>query len=238
PTRTSLFGESVVNTEFLDNIVTTIEVLENNDVTIIGGPTGDSFAADFYLTSGAIGLQNADGEDTAKLINSFTAYGGFRSIEASIKRVDEVASTGATGDFILVNSTIRLGIEDLDLDASPLSLRLEDAVIAGPGYLQRDEKIANEAGDMVDVNSADEKRESYLATIYTDIYSQENDGNEVVVSLMTNEPGYNVFDIDMPKVFIGGSPIGSLSIDNLDLSNVMITISGRDDAPAPVTVTQ
>jgi len=206
--RTSLFGFSNPgNTANLDNLRFKIDVEGDGSVHILGEPTsGGVGVVDIELSVGEVALEGAGPNPNRHvLVDSINMYGGALALEMSVD--------GQSND---VTFYTEIGIEDLDIDmSSSFSLKIENAVLAGGGYLER-----VRAGR---TPSASDRVAGIFVVMDTDSvpegvkfdFTQGIEGED------------NVIDVVMPSVSLGGQNLGSFTIDNFDFSGVSLVVSGH-----------
>ncbi|MEK9713884.1 MAG: DUF6160 family protein [Thalassolituus sp.] len=206
--RSKLLGQpGPNNTSRLDGLKFSVDLGSDGDLNIIGSPvsgTGGIGIVDFLVTTGAVALEGATPDTRHVLVDSVSIYGGALSLQMLID--------GPTNDIRFVTS---VGIDDMDIDmSSGFGIVIEDMVVAGPNY-----SIFIEEG----LNPSPESRVFGL-DVRMDADAVE-DG--VLFDLRTRLPNYNIFDIDIAKLSVGGDMMGSVFIDDLSLRGLSFVVSGH-----------
>lgn len=208
------------NTARIDNFKFAIDVASDGELIIDGQPTsGGIGVVDFHLGTGAISTTDINGDEAVRLIDSINMWGGAAYFKMNVSD-NEMVVAGNTVNYTNLLIRTQFGVDELDIDASSsLGIKVEDAVIAGKEYF---EQIEEDGSPYLTGRLA-----TLRANIYQSFDQVTGEGNGIVVDMRTSSSSTNVFDIMLSDVQIGGSSIGSVAIDNLDLGNIYFTISGH-----------
>ena len=207
--RSNFFGNANVITApsaNLDNISIQVDTFDNDLVTINVTPLVDDYI-DFQVTTGPVNLVDIDGNQAIRLIDSMSMTGLLGSMYAEIIEQNAGDDTGRT--VAQIDLELQFAIDDLDIDASSLGIQINNAFICGAECLESME--AN--GGRVDMGSA---MINIAGVIKTDV-------NEATIEL---EPF--TFDAGVGSLILGGSSIGSITLDDVSLGGTKTTISGKD----------
>jgi hypothetical protein len=185
----------------LDGSEIRIDVKSDGDVKIVGGPAASSGnIVDFRLATGNIDLISADGLTSSTFIDSINLTGFFTAFSARI-------------DAATLHTDIRVtvSIDDLDLDISPLGIKIENAFITDTSFF---EELKDSDGVVRDVGV------EHLTTEFKlDVYA-DDEGLHI-------DPVQVEFDMGIGGIIIADASIGSLALDNVNLSSLSVTISGH-----------
>jgi hypothetical protein len=102
---------------------------------------------------------------------------------------------------------VTFAVDDMDIDVAGLNMKVENAFIVNSTYFEAIEKYGE-----ADIDST-------TANFVVDVYA-DDDGLHV-------DPLDVVFDMGIGGIVIADASIGSLALDNIDLSNLSVTISGH-----------
>lgn len=218
--RTTLFGQPVPNnTSRIDKFTFSIDADADGTLNIGGISTcGGACPVDFLISTGEIYTRDASGQRAVNLVDGISVYGGALYYNMYVSNQQRLVG-GVTQNYTNLRMITEFGIEDMDIDASSsLGMTIENAVVAGPQYLEQKKILGN--------NVPASKR---VAQLFLDMYA-DADGDGVVFDFRPAAllEGANVFDIDLAKVTIGDGTIGRIAIDNLALNNIAVRIAGHD----------
>lgn len=205
--KTSYFGKpsadlgpGVSSGNALDGAKIKIDVLDDGDIKIVGAPNAFGGLIDFKVSTGSIELINANGLNSATLIDSVSMTGLLTGFTAKID-----------ADTLHTKIGLSVGIDDLDIDISQLGIRVENAFIVSSNYF---EELAFQDGVAGDVRLL-----NLTADFDIDVYA-DDDG--LHIDTLNAE-----FDMGIGAVIIADASIGSFALDNVNLSNIAVTISGH-----------
>lgn len=153
---------------------------------------------DFKFATGAIQLQNAGGDQINTLIDSINMTGLAKGFIAKIDSETRHITLAA-----------KMGVDDIDIELSSFNIGIEDMVIANAGYFER---IADFGQGGLDIDTI-------AADMDFDIYAN-NTGLVVNITDM-------VLDMAVGAVRIADNSIGSLQVNDLNLTGTSMTISGH-----------
>ncbi|MAR00658.1 MAG: hypothetical protein CMI00_08975 [Oceanospirillaceae bacterium] len=205
--KTDFFGNASVITDpssNIDNISIQVDTFENDRVTIYVTPLVDQYV-DFQVTTGPVNIVDIDGNTSVNLINSLSLTGLLGSMYAEILEENSDGQRTAAQ----INLELQFAIEDLDIDASSLGIRINNAFVCGSECIES--MRAN--GGRVDMSDAMVNIAGVIKT----------ETNKAIIDL---EPF--VIDAGIGSLIIGGGNVGSFMFDDISLGNSVTTISGKE----------
>lgn len=205
--KTDFFGNASVITDpssNIDNISIQVDTFENDRVTIYVTPLVDQYV-DFQVTTGPVNIVDIDGNTSVNLINSLSLTGLLGSMYAEILEENNDGQRTAAQ----INLELQFAIEDLDIDASSLGIRINNAFVCGSECIES--MRAN--GGLVDMSDAMVNIAGVIRT----------DTNKAIIDL---EPF--VIDAGIGSLVIGSGNVGSILFDNINVGNSVTTISGKE----------
>ncbi|MGK0474940.1 MAG: hypothetical protein ACJAYV_000588 [Oleispira sp.] len=183
----------------LDGSLIKIDVLADGDLVISGGvDPAVGGIIDFGITTGSVQLQSANSVESATIFDSISINGVATKFRMKID---------ASNSHILTDAEI--GIADLDIDISGLNMKIEDVFFASSTYFESLEEWGTQGIALSDI----------VAKIKVDIHA-DDDGLHINPQSLT-------FDMGIGSVSIADASIGSFGLDNVDLSNVSMIVSGH-----------
>ena len=199
--RDAIFGTS--STDLIDNIKIEIDVAPDGDAIINVLPI-TAAPVDFGVTTGEWSLQG--NTDSTLLASNFSMRGIFNKVGITVDTAT---------DKLTLNT--KVGISDLDIDVDFLAIGIRDLQLTKNTYL---EKVADKAtgGNGPTILDA-------AADIVVEVYKDQRFGSSddsLAIDLQQ-------FDADMKigQVLVGGTSIGSLTLDNLSVQNTRMRIYGH-----------
>ncbi|ABM19240.1 MULTISPECIES: DUF6160 family protein [Marinobacter] len=190
-------------TDLIDNIKIEIDVAADGDAIINVLPI-TAAPIDFGVTTGEWSLQG--NTDSTLLASNFSMRGIFNKVGITV----DTATDKLTLDT-------KVGISDLDIDVDFLAIGIRDLQLTKNTYL---EKVADKAtgGNGPTILDA-------AADIVVEVYKDQRFGSSddsLAIDLQQ-------FDADMKigQVLVGGTSIGSLTLDNLSVQNTRMRIYGH-----------
>jgi hypothetical protein len=205
--KSSYFGKTGVGTgtqsgNSLDGMKLDIDVAENGNLTILGGPKGGLFNGliDFRVSTGNVDLISADGLTSTTLIDSINMTGLFTDFFATIH-----------ADTTHITIDVGIGIDDIDIDlSSSLGVRIENAFITSSDYFEEVER----RGGAQNVRLTD-----LTADFEVELYA-DDDGLHV-------ELGQAEFDMGVGALIIADASVGSFYLNDVNASGLAVTITGH-----------
>lgn len=183
----------------LDGSLLTIDVLPDGDLVIAGGvDPAVGGIIDFGITTGSIQLHSADRQTTATLIDSISLSGVTTKFRMKID---------AATSHILTEADI--GISDLDIDISSLNMKIENVFIASSSYFESKRDWGPQGIALSDIVTA----------IKMDMHA-DDDGLHIT-------PQRLKFDMGIGSVSIADASIGSFGLNDVDLSQMSLVVSGH-----------
>jgi hypothetical protein len=184
----------------LDGSLITIDVLNDGDLVISGGvnPALGGGIIDFGISTGSIQLHSSDKLTSATLIDSISISG----IAAKFR-------TKIDAQSLHIFTEAEIGIDDLDVDISGLNIKVENAFIASSSYFESLDNWGAQGLALQDTT----------ARISLDIHADD-------AGLHINNQSLE-FDMGIGSISIADNSIGALRLDNVNLSNSSMIISGH-----------
>lgn len=202
--RDGEWGAFVGYTDLIDNIAIQIDIAEDGDAVIDVMPI-TAAPIDFGISTGQWTLEGHT--DSTVLASNFNMVGIFNKVGI---RVDT-----ATDKLTLET---KIGISDLDVDVDFLGIGIRDLQMTKNTYL---EKVAGKATGGSGPSMLDA-----TADIVLDVYKDQRFGSTDEALAIDLQQ----FDADMKigQVLVGGTNIGSLTLDNLSVQNTRMRIYGHN----------
>jgi hypothetical protein len=205
--KSSYFGKTGIGTgtqsgNTLDGMKLDIDVAANGNLTILGGPQGGLFNGliDFGISTGNVDLISADTLTSTTIIDSINMTGLFTDFFLTI----HAGTSHITLD-------VGIGIDDFDIDlSSALAIKVENAFITSSNYFEEVERRGGAQNVRLTDLTADFEVEFYA----------DDDGLHV-------ELGQAEFDMGIGSLSIADAPIGSLSVNNVNLTQISMIVSGH-----------
>lgn len=194
------WGDSSHSGIKLDGSLVTIDVLADGDLVIAGSvnPALGGGIIDFGISTGSIQLLSADRLTSATLIDSISITGIITKFRTKI----DAAS-------LHILTEVEFGIDDLDIDISGLNLKVENAFIASSSYFESLEDWGSQGLALQDIT----------AKVSLDIHADD-------AGLHINTTSLE-FDMGIGSVSIADASIGSFRLDNVNLTQSSMIISGH-----------
>lgn len=182
--------------DMLDGIKLDIDVANDGDLWIVAKPLpAYGNLVDFGVSTGAWRLMQSSGVSHTALLSSLN----FTGVASELKiRIDESTS--------VINLQAGLGIDDLDMEIDFLGIGIEDAVIAGTGYIANMEVSSYGLSDL-------------MMPVNLNIYKGNKGLKFDVVQFEA--------DIVMPTINIGGASIGGVYVHDLQLNGSTFEVYGH-----------
>lgn len=191
------WGPGTYSGDMLDGIKMDIDVLNDGDLVIAMKPLpAYGNLVDFGVSTGAWKLMQTNGTSNTTLLSNVNMTG--LGSEFRI-RIDEATSN--------LNVKAGFAIDDLDFNVDFLGVGIENAVIAGKGYLENLEAQSYGISDLMIIAELD-------------IY-------KVAKGLKFDVVQFEA-DIALPTINIGGASIGSVYVNDLNLQNTSLVVYGHD----------
>ncbi len=194
------WGESSHSGTKLDGSLVTIDVLADGDLVIAGSvnPALGGGIIDFGISTGSVQLLSTDRLTSATLIDSISITGVISKFRTKID---------AASMHILTE--VEFGIDDLDIDISGLNLKVENAFIASSTYFESLEDWGSQGLALQDIT----------AKVSLDIHADDQG-----LHINTNSLE---FDMGIGSVSIADASIGSFRLDDVNLTQSSMIISGH-----------
>lgn len=209
-TRTTLLGKptSTPNTSNLDNLKFAVDIQSDGDLIIDGQPAGGG-VVDFLLKTGEIALESADRQSRHVLVDSLSIYGGALGFKMVVD--------GETND---IRFEVEASVDDMDIDMSSLGINISNAMIKDSTFIERG-GIDNPSGLLI-------SQHTFIVNMNM---SKTEDGEGVKFEFLKDPfapvNDFNVFDVYVEELSIGGGLVGSIAIDDLDINGVSFVVSGH-----------
>ncbi|GLQ31022.1 DUF6160 family protein [Litoribrevibacter albus] len=208
----------ITQSNMLDDVKIDVDVRSDGDLLISVGALCNTpgcvgtIPVDFGLSVGSVDLVSADGLTSTSVLENFNMTGYFTAAFFQIE------NDGANGE---INAKVSFAIDDIDFDAPLLGMGIRDMYIAGAGF---NEDLEFGAFDIA--NSGAVARLN-IRTAQGNVGGAQEVDNALQISLAGNSGDAFVADVGIGAVIIGGTSIGSFTIDDLALSNTTLKIYGH-----------
>lgn len=194
------WGASSHSGNKLDGSLITIDVLNDGDLVISGAvnPALGGGIIDFGITTGSIQLHSSDRLTSATIIDSI-----------SISGIATKFRTKIDAQSLHILTEAEIGIDDLDVDISGLNLKVENAFIASSSYFESLEDWGSQGLALQDTT----------AVISMDVHADD-------AGLHINSQSLE-FDMGIGSISIADHSIGSVRLNDVDLTQSSMIISGH-----------
>lgn len=184
----------------LDGSIITIDILADGDLVIAGSvdPKLGGGIIDFGISTGAIQLMAENKLQSATLVDSINMSGVITKFRTKID--------AQTSHFI---TEAEFGIDDLDIDFSGLNMKVENVLLAAPSYFESLEDWGPQGLALQDVT---------VETSF-ELYA-DDDGLRIDLHSMD-------FDMQIGAVSIGEHQVGSVALDNVNITQSSTLIRGH-----------
>ncbi len=184
----------------LDGSIITLDILPDGDLVIAGSvdPKLGGGIIDFGISAGAIELMDSNKLQPARLIDSVNVTGVITKFRTKID--------AQTSHFI---TEAEFGIDDLDIDFSGLNMKVENVLLAAPSYFESLEDWGPQGLALQDVT---------VKTSF-ELYA---DDEGLMIDLQNLD-----FDMQVGAISIGEHRVGSVALDNVNISQSSTLIRGH-----------
>lgn len=183
----------------IDDLKIDIDVAADGEMSIRFYPLNYAAPVDFSITTGAWDILNAEGERQFTLVDNFSLEGIFTQLWAKVGYDDELGQDR-------LNLELRMGIDDLDFEMPAFGIGIRDLRMTGPDY--------DTNPNLLSANAEIE------ANIYNG--TRRDGGGALALDIVNMDA-----DITVGAIDIGGQSIGSVKIDNMNLTNHSMRIYGH-----------
>lgn len=186
-------------TDKFDDVKLDIDIDADGELNLKFFPTSFAAPVDFRITTEAWQLRDADGNPGAVLVDNFSMDAIFTQVWASIGHDDTLGADR-------LNLKMKIGIDDLDMDLPFLGLGIRDFRMTGADY--------DTNPNLLSAN----------ADIEANIYNgfRADGGSALAVDLVSMDA-----DIRVGAIELGGTSIGSVTLDDLSVRGGSLRIYGH-----------
>ena len=227
--------------DLLDNLKIDIDIADDGDAIIHVGSlqtnpaTGMPMPIDWGMTADSMELRGNAGEQTT-LISNMDAWGllGALDIRVDTADVDGVAGSGT------LNLDVAFTVEQMDFDVEFMGVGIRGLSIRGVndfGQTMSETELAAILGDGPDsqdaeldgrlVGLASGALGKSFAVARLDVYKGDGFGASTATDVLRVDVTDVLMDINIAETIIGGASIGTISIDNLHVSDTRLAVYGH-----------
>ncbi|WP_166268361.1 DUF6160 family protein [Marinobacter caseinilyticus] len=211
-------------TQLLDDLAIDIDLNAEGDA-LISVHTISGLPIDWAFTADAMTLE---GTDSTTLISGMSAWGFLAQLDITVDTADK-----GTGDGSL-NIAAAFTVQDMDFDVPFLAVGIRDMSITGAGtnFDYNGDGVVDAADVDLDGSgtvgdTTAERINVGFASVNMDIYKGAGLGASTATDVLRIDVNDIVMDVNVGDVLVGGSTIGSISMDNLHISNTKLAVYGH-----------
>ena len=224
--------------DLLDNLKIDIDIADDGDAIIHVGSlqtnpdTGMPMPIDWGMTADSMELRGNAGEQTT-LISNMDAWGLLGALDI---RVDTADVNGVAGSGTL-NLDVAFTVEQMDFDVEFMGVRIRGLSIRGVndfGQTMDETELGAILGDGVDteldgrlIGLASGALGKSFAVARLDVYKGDGFGASTATDVLRVDVTDVLMDINVAETIIGGASIGTISIDNLHISDTRLAVYGH-----------
>ena len=226
--------------DLLDNLKIDIDIADDGDAIIHVGSlqtnpdTGMPMPIDWGMTADSMELRGNAGEQTT-LISNMDAWGLLGALDI---RVDTADVNGVAGSGTL-NLDVAFTVEQMDFDVEFMGVGIRGLSIRGVNDFGQTMDEGELAAILGDDNSQDAELDGRLvglasgalgksfAVARLDVYKGDGFGASTATDVLRVDVTDVLMDINIAETIIGGASIGTISIDNLHVSDTRLAVYGH-----------
>ncbi len=223
--------------DLLDDLKIDIDVALDGDAVIhVGSITGAPI--DWGVQAGAMSLRAADGSESTTLLSNLKGFGLLGALDIRVDTKD-VGTYANSGSLML---DVAFTVERMDFDVDFLGVGVRGMSITGAnsgGLTYTDAEIADLlakdveqdpvlAATLAALAAGNNPLGKSFAVARVDVYKGDGLGASTATDVLRVDVNDVLMDINIAETIIGGASIGTISIDNLHVSDTRLAVYGRD----------
>ncbi|AOY87562.1 hypothetical protein BKP64_04900 [Marinobacter salinus] len=227
-------GDSVPDlaaSQLLDDLSIDIDLATDGDA-VISVHTMSGLPIDWGFTASSMNLEGTGGESTT-LVSGLSAWGFLGKLDITVDTEDAATNLGGTGDGSL-NIDAMFTVQDMDFDVPFLAVGVQDMSITGAGsnFDHNGDGVVDASdsdpdGDGTPGNSTLDRLTVGFAHVDMDIYKGNSFATGGPADVLRIDVNDIAMDVNVGSVLIGGTSVGSVALDNLQITDTRLAIYGH-----------
>ncbi|AXS82052.1 DUF6160 family protein [Marinobacter sp. Arc7-DN-1] len=221
----------IAATELLDDLAINIDLASDGDA-VISVKTISGLPIDWGFTASSMNLEGTAGESTT-LISGMKAWGMVGRLDIRVDTEDAATTLGGTGDGSL-NIDTAFTVNNMEFDVPFLAVGVRGLSVTGAGA-----NFDYNGDGVVDLSDVDldnsgvagdtkeEKLNMGFANVNMDVYKGNGLGASAKTDVLRVDVNDVIMDVNVAGVLVGGTSVGSFTMDNLHIQNTKLAIYGH-----------
>jgi len=217
--------------QLLDDLAINIDLASDGDA-VISVKTISGLPIDWGFTASSMNLEGTAGESTT-LISGMKAWGMVGRLDIRVDTEDAATTLGGTGDGSL-NIDTAFTVNNMEFDVPFLAVGVRGLSVTGAGA-----NFDYNGDGVVDLSDVDldssgvagdtkeEKLNMGFANVNMDVYKGNGLGASGKTDVLRIDVNDVIMDVNVAGVLVGGTSIGSFTMDNLHVQNTRMAIYGH-----------
>ena len=217
--------------QLLDDLAINIDLASDGDA-VISVKTISGLPIDWGFTASSMNLEGTAGESTT-LISGMSAWGMVGKLDIRVDTEDAATTLGGTGDGSL-NIDTAFTVNNMEFDVPFLAVGVRGLSVTGAGA-----NFDYNGDGVVDLSDVDldssgvagdtkeEKLNMGFANVNMDVYKGNGLGASGKTDVLRIDVNDVIMDVNVAGVLVGGTSIGSFTMDNLHVQNTRMAIYGH-----------
>ena len=222
----------IAATELLDDLAINIDLASDGDA-VISVKTISGLPIDWGFTASSMNLEGTAGESTT-LISGMSAWGMVAKLDIRVDTEDASTTLGGTGDGSL-NIDTAFTVNNMEFDVPFLAVGVRGMSITGAGdnFDYNGDGVVDAPGVELGLNPTDPAQAKKLkvatgfANVNLDVYKGNGLGASTATDVLRVDVNDVLMDVNVAGVLVGGTSIGSFTMDNLRIQNTKLAIYGH-----------
>ena len=217
--------------QLLDDLAINIDLASDGDA-VISVKTISGLPIDWGFTASSMNLEGTAGESTT-LISGMSAWGMVGKLDIRVDTADAATTLGGTGDGSL-NIDTAFTVNNMEFDVPFLAVGVRGLSVTGAGanFDYNGDGVVDLSdvdldGSGVAGDTKEEKLNMGFANVNMDVYKGNGLGASGKTDVLRIDVNDVIMDVNVASVLVGGTSIGSFTMDNLNVQNTRMAIYGH-----------
>ena len=217
--------------QLLDDLAINIDLASDGDA-VISVKTISGLPIDWGFTASSMNLEGTAGESTT-LISGMSAWGMVGKLDIRVDTADAATTLGGTGDGSL-NIDTAFTVNNMEFDVPFLAVGVRGLSVTGAGanFDYNGDGVVDLSdvdldGSGVAGDTKEEKLNMGFANVNMDVYKGNGLGASGKTDVLRIDVNDVIMDVNVAGVLVGGTSIGSFTMDNLHVQNTRMAIYGH-----------
>ncbi|MAZ05570.1 MAG: hypothetical protein CME81_04105 [Halomonas sp.] len=217
--------------QLLDDLAINIDLASDGDA-VISVKTISGLPIDWGFTASSMNLEGTAGESTT-LISGMSAWGMVGKLDIRVDTEDAATTLGGTGDGSL-NIDTAFTVNNMEFDVPFLAVGVRGLSVTGAGanFDYNGDGVVDLSdvdldGSGVAGDTKEEKLNMGFANVNMDVYKGNGLGASGKTDVLRIDVNDVIMDVNVAGVLVGGTSIGSFTMDNLHVQNTRMAIYGH-----------